>query len=418
MVTTGALAGGVSSPVRAGAAVGGAPFVQTAGRGAYAFDAEGRAYIDYVMAYGPLLFGHAHPALTRGLDEIAARGTVFGSTHPEEERLADRICAHLPTVELVRFFNTGTEAAMSAFRVARAFTRRTLVVRFAGNYHGHFDAALHGAGASAGSPESTASGIPGQAVADVAVARYNDPAGLDRALRGRGGDLAAIVLEPIVGNMGLVPATAQFLDAVFERAAAHRALVVFDEVITWLRLGLGGAQGILRRRPDLTDPRQGDGRRLSAGRPRRPRRRDARAGARGRGVRRRHVLRQPVLDRARTPHARPHRGGSGHLRAARRGGRPAGRGSPRCRRASRAGVSCDASRQHGRHPAPPRRPAARLRRRGKRRPARVRGVLPRDARAGRPARPVAERVAVPFDRTRRPRHSTVRSRRPTRRSAW
>ncbi len=252
MVTTGALAGGVSSPVRAGAAVGGAPFVQTAGRGAYAFDAEGRAYIDYVMAYGPLLFGHAHPALTRGLDEIAARGTVFGSTHPEEERLADRIGAHLPTVELVRFFNTGTEAAMSAFRVARAFTRRTLVVRFAGNYHGHFDAALHGAGASAGSPESTASGIPGQAVADVAVARYNDPAGLDRALRGRGGDLAAIVLEPIVGNMGLVPATAQFLDAVFERAAAHRALVVFDEVITWLRLGLGGAQGILRRRPDLT----------------------------------------------------------------------------------------------------------------------------------------------------------------------
>jgi glutamate-1-semialdehyde 2,1-aminomutase len=252
VVTTGALAGGVSSPVRAGAAVGGTPFVQTAGRGAYAFDAEGRAYIDYVMAYGPLLFGHAHPALTRGLDEIAARGTVFGSTHPEEERLADRIAAHLPSVERVRFFNTGTEAAMSAVRVARAFTRRSLVVRFAGNYHGHFDAALPGAGASAGSAESVASGIPGQAVADVAVARYNDPADLDRALRGRGGDLAAIVLEPIVGNMGLVPATAAFLDAVFERAAAHRALVVFDEVITWLRLGLGGAQGMLRRRPDLT----------------------------------------------------------------------------------------------------------------------------------------------------------------------
>jgi glutamate-1-semialdehyde 2,1-aminomutase len=252
VIGTSVLAGGVSSPVRAGAAVGGAPFVQTRGRGAYAFDAAGRAYVDYLMAYGPLLFGHTHPALTTGLDEIAARGTIFGSTHPEEERLAERIAGHLPSIERLRFFNTGTEAAMSAFRVARAFTRRALVVRFAGNYHGHFDAALHGAGASAGSPATAESGIPVRAVADVAVARFNDLADLDRVLTERRDDLAAIVLEPVVGNMGLVPASPEFLDGVFARAAACGALVIFDEVITWLRLGLGGAQTMLGRRPDLT----------------------------------------------------------------------------------------------------------------------------------------------------------------------
>jgi glutamate-1-semialdehyde 2,1-aminomutase len=252
VIGTSTLAGGVSSPVRAGAAVGGVPFVQTHGRGAYAFDAAGRAYVDYLMAYGPLLFGHAHPALTTGLDEIAARGTVFGSTHPAEEHLAERIAGHLPSIERLRFFNTGTEAAMSAFRVARAFTRRSLVVRFAGNYHGHFDAALHGAGASAGSPATAASGIPPAAVADVAVARFNDLADVDRVLKGRRDDLAAIVLEPVVGNMGLVPASPSFLDGVFARAAECGALVIFDEVITWLRLGLGGAQTLLARRPDLT----------------------------------------------------------------------------------------------------------------------------------------------------------------------
>jgi glutamate-1-semialdehyde 2,1-aminomutase len=250
--TAGGLAGGVSSPVRAGAAVGGAPFVQTAGRGAYAYDAAGRAYVDYVMAYGPLLFGHAPPALVTGLDDAAARGTVFGSTHPEEERLAERIAGHLPAVESLRFFSTGTEAMMSALRVARAFTRRSLVLRFAGNYHGHFDAVLHGAGASALSATTAASGIPAGAVADVAVARYNDLADVDRLLRGRSGELAAIAVEPVVGNMGLVLPEPGFLEGLFERARAAGALVVFDEVITWLRLGLGGAQALLGLRPDLT----------------------------------------------------------------------------------------------------------------------------------------------------------------------
>jgi glutamate-1-semialdehyde 2,1-aminomutase len=250
--TTGALAGGASSPVRAGAAVGGEPFVQAYGRGAYAFDAAGRAYVDYVMAYGPLLFGHAHPAFSRGLDAIAARGAVFGSTTAEEVRLAERVAAVLPSLERLRFVSTGTEAMMSALRVARAFTGRALVVRFAGNYHGHFDAALHGAGASAQTNEAARSGIPPATLGDNVVARYNDLADLDRRLAGREPELAAIAVEPVVGNMGLVSPMPGFLEGLFERARRFGALVVFDEVITWPRLGLAGAQGRLGLRPDLS----------------------------------------------------------------------------------------------------------------------------------------------------------------------
>lgn len=238
--------------MRAGAAVGGEPFVQTRGSGAYAYDESGRAYVDYVMAYGPLLFGHAHPELCAGLDEIAGQGTVFGSTHPEEVRLAERIARCLPSVERLRFVSTGTEAVMSAVRVARAFTRRPLLLRFAGNYHGHFDAAVHGAGASAGFTANGESGIPPNAVADVVVARYNDLADVDRALHGAAGELAAILVEPVAGNMGLVLPVAGFLEGLFERARHAGALVIFDEVITWLRLGLGGAQGACGLRPDLT----------------------------------------------------------------------------------------------------------------------------------------------------------------------
>jgi glutamate-1-semialdehyde 2,1-aminomutase len=246
------LAGGASSPVRAGAAVGGPPFVQAAGRGAYAFDRAGRAYVDYLMAYGPLLFGHAHPALTRGLDEVAARGTVFGSTCDEEERLAERIAAHLPSLESLRFVSTGTEAMMSAVRVARAFTGRPLIARFAGNYHGHFDAALHDAGASAPAGAAAGSGIPAGVRADSVVARYNDLADLDARLLGREPELAAIVVEPIVGNMGLVLPQPGFIAGLFERARRAGALVIFDEVITWLRVGLGGGQAWCGRVPDLT----------------------------------------------------------------------------------------------------------------------------------------------------------------------
>ncbi len=248
----GALAGGVSSPVRAGMAVGGEPFVQACGRGAYAYDASGCRYVDYVMAYGPLLFGHAHPALTGGLDAIAARGTVFGSTHDDELRLAERIASHLPSMQRLRFVSTGTEAMMSAFRVARAFTGRSLILRFAGNYHGHFDAALLGAGASAQTRDRSRSGIPEGVAADTALARFNDLDDVDAALAGRERQIAAIAVEPIAANMGLVLPDAGFIEGLFERARRLGALVIFDEVITWLRLGLGGAQGPAAFEPDLT----------------------------------------------------------------------------------------------------------------------------------------------------------------------
>lgn len=252
VAAAGALAGGASSPVRAGSAVGGLPFVQAYGRGAYAYDAAGRAYVDYLMAYGPLLFGHAHPALVRDLEALAARGTVFGSTSDEEVRLAERIAAHLPSIERMRFVSTGTEAMMSAVRVARAFTGRPLVLRFAGNYHGHFDGALHGAGASAQESGAGRSGTPSALRAQWLVARYNDPEDFEALVAGHESQLAAIAVEPVVGNMGLVLPEPGFLESVCARARNCGALVIFDEVITWLRLGLGGGQGRAGLRPDLT----------------------------------------------------------------------------------------------------------------------------------------------------------------------
>jgi glutamate-1-semialdehyde 2,1-aminomutase len=247
-----ALAGGASSPVRAGAAVGGEPFLQARGRGAYAYDDEGREYVDYLMAYGPLLFGHAHPAFSHGLDALAAQGTVFGSTHQAELHLARRIRTHLPSMERVRFVSTGTEAMMSALRVARAFTKRRLILRFAGNYHGHFDAALHDAGASAQTAEYALSGIPASVRAETLVARYNDLDDVDRLLAPCTSELAAIAVEPVVGNMGLVLPDPGFMEGLFVRAQRYGALVIFDEVITWLRLGLSGAQGTYGWNPDLT----------------------------------------------------------------------------------------------------------------------------------------------------------------------
>jgi glutamate-1-semialdehyde 2,1-aminomutase len=248
----GVLAGGCDSPVRSGWGVGGPMFVQGSARGAYAFDEAGRRYVDYVMAYGPLLFGHTHPALTTGLDELAAAGFVWGTTHPQEIRLAERIRAYLPSMERMRFVTTGTEAMMSAIRVARAFTGRNLILKFAGNYHGHFDLALLDAGASAHTTDAKRSGIPEGVMRDVAVARYNDLDSVDALLRGRENELAAVIVEPIVGNMGYVTPVEGFLEGLRERTQRCGALLVFDEVITWLRFGLRGAQGRIAVKPDLT----------------------------------------------------------------------------------------------------------------------------------------------------------------------
>jgi glutamate-1-semialdehyde 2,1-aminomutase len=238
--------------VRSGWSVGGAPFIQAGGRGAYAFDPDGRAFIDYVMAYGPLLFGHGHPAFSNGLDELAARGAVTGSTHPDELVLAERVRGHLPSMERLRFTTTGSEAVQSAIRVARAFTGRDGVLKFGGNYHGHFDLALQDAGASAHTDAPQRSGIPASVTRDLAVARYNDLGDVDRHLERLGDRLAVICVEPIVGNMGIVQPEPGFLEGLRERADARGALLLFDEVITWLRLGLGGAQARVGVRPDLT----------------------------------------------------------------------------------------------------------------------------------------------------------------------
>ncbi|MEO6835811.1 MAG: glutamate-1-semialdehyde 2,1-aminomutase [Candidatus Tumulicola sp.] len=246
------LAGGCDSPVRSGWSVGGPAFVQASAQGAYAYDETGRRYVDYIMAYGPLLFGHTHPALTTGLDDLARHGFVWGSTHPQEVRLAERIRTHLPSMERMRFVTTGTEAMMSAIRVARAYARRSLVLKFAGNYHGHFDLALLAAGASVHTTDAARGGIPDGVVRDVVVARYDDLAAVDELLRGRERELAAIVVEPIAGNMGYVSPSAGFLEGLKQRAHRHGALLIFDEVITWLRFGLGGVQGGAGVTPDLT----------------------------------------------------------------------------------------------------------------------------------------------------------------------
>lgn len=248
----GVLAGGCDSPVRAGKAVGGEPFIQSRGEGAYAFDRFGERFIDYVMGYGPLLFGHAHPALSRNLDEIAQRGILYGSTHEEEVRLAERIRGYLRSMQRIRFTSTGTEAVMSAVRVARAHTGRDLILKFGGNYHGHFDLALLGAGASAQTQDGAGGGIPNGVMSDVVVARYNDLENVDRLLANQEHRLAAIIVEPIVANMGVVQPIPGFLEGLRERTKGYGALLIFDEVITWLRLGFSGAQGRLDVFPDLT----------------------------------------------------------------------------------------------------------------------------------------------------------------------
>jgi len=242
------LAGGCDSPVRSGWSVGLPMFVQASAAGAYAFDESGRRYVDYIMAYGPLLFGHTHPELVTGLDPLAKHGFVWGTTHSEEIRLAERIRAYLPSMQRMRFVTTGTEAMMSAVRVARAFNGRSRVLKFAGNYHGHFDLALIDAGASAGG----GGGVPQGVRDDVLVARYNDLASVDELLEGNETGLAAIVVEPIGANMGLVQPADGFLEGLLQRARRAGALLIFDEVITWLRFGLRGAQGSTTVVPDLT----------------------------------------------------------------------------------------------------------------------------------------------------------------------
>jgi len=247
------LPGGVDSPVRAFKAVGATPLFIVRGRGARIEDADGHEYIDYVMSWGPLIHGHAPRGLLKALAAAASRGTSFGAPTELETRLARKVAMLMPSMERVRFVSSGTEAAMSAARVARAATKRDKIIKFEGCYHGHADAFLVKAGSGAltlGVP--TSPGVATAVAADTLVARYNDQDSVQRALDAAPGQVAAVFVEPIAGNMGLVPPAPGFLQglrAICDRAGA---LLVFDEVISGFRAGAGGAQQVFHVRPDLT----------------------------------------------------------------------------------------------------------------------------------------------------------------------
>ncbi len=245
--------GGVSSPVRAFRGVGGTPLFLTRGEGAWIEDADGHRYLDLVLSWGPLILGHAHPDVVGAVQAAAAKGTSFGAPTELEVELARRVTATFPSVELVRFVSTGTEAAMSAVRLARAATRRTVIVKFDGCYHGHADPLLAAAGsgvATLGLPDSP--GVPEAAVAGTAVLPFNALDRVEALFNERGGEVAAVIVEPVAGTMGVVPPGPGFLQGLRDLTARAGALLIFDEVMTGWRVHPRGAQALYGVRPDLT----------------------------------------------------------------------------------------------------------------------------------------------------------------------
>ncbi|MBI3548889.1 MAG: glutamate-1-semialdehyde 2,1-aminomutase [Elusimicrobia bacterium] len=247
------LAGGVNSPVRAFKAVGGDPVFARSGKGAVVTDADGKAYVDYCHSWGPLILGHAHPEVVAAAVKAARTGSSFGMPTERETELAELIRSAVPSMELLRLTSSGTEAVMSALRVARAFTKRDLVVKFAGCYHGHVDSLLVAAGSGAttlGRPDSA--GVPEAWARTTITIPFNDPTAVADAFSKWGDQIAAVIVEPIVGNMGVVEPETGFLADLRQIASKHGALLIFDEVITGFRVGWGGAQGLFGIQPDLT----------------------------------------------------------------------------------------------------------------------------------------------------------------------
>jgi len=247
------LPGGVNSPVRSFRAVGGTPLFIERGKGCKIFDVDGREYIDYVCSWGPLILGHAHPAVVKALQEAVERGTSYGAPTEKETLLARLIVEAMPSLDLIRFVNSGTEAAMTAIRIARGFTRRDKIVKFEGCYHGHGDSLLVKAGSGAltfGIPDSL--GVPEALAKNTYSLPYNDLDLVSQLLQAHGNEIAAVIVEPVAANMGVIPPRPGFLEGLRELTLRHGILLIFDEVITGFRLAYGGAQGLYGIRPDLT----------------------------------------------------------------------------------------------------------------------------------------------------------------------
>ena len=245
--------GGVNSPVRAFRGVGGEPFFVARAEGARIWDADGRSYIDYVGSWGPLVLGHAPPAVVEAVAAAAARGTSYGAPTAGEVELADAITRAYPSIEMVRLVSSGTEAAMSAIRLARGATGRDVLIKFDGGYHGHADSLLVKAGSGGATfsiPDSR--GVPAALAALTLTVPFNDAGAVRALFDARGGEIAAVIVEPVAGNMGVIPPAPGFLESLRELCTRHGAVLVFDEVITGFRVARGGAQALYGVRPDLT----------------------------------------------------------------------------------------------------------------------------------------------------------------------
>jgi glutamate-1-semialdehyde 2,1-aminomutase len=247
------LVGGVDSPVRAFRAVGGTPLIIDRGQGARLWDVDGHEYLDYVCSWGALILGHAHPDVVSAVADQASRGTSYGMTSPLEIDLAETIARALPSVERIRFVSSGTEATMSAIRAARGFTKRDLILKFEGGYHGHSDSFLVEAGSGLATLGiSSSAGVPDAFAKLTLNAPYNDLATVETIFRKHAGKIAAVIVEPVAANMGVVPPLAGFLQELREITRREGALLIFDEVITGFRMAYGGAQNLYEIEPDLT----------------------------------------------------------------------------------------------------------------------------------------------------------------------
>ena len=247
------LPGGVDSPVRAFRAVGGQPLFIDCGKGPYLYDVDGNRYIDYVLSWGPLITGHAHPNIVKAIQDAAVKGTSYGAPSPLEIELAKRVMEFMPNIEMIRFVNSGTEATMSALRLARAFTKRDKIIKFDGCYHGHADLLLVQAGsgvATLGLPDSP--GVPADTVKDTLVADFNGLESVEALFKKYPEQIAAIIVEPVAGNMGVVPPLPGFLEGLRVITEREGSVLIFDEVMTGFRVHKGGAQTLYNVKPDLT----------------------------------------------------------------------------------------------------------------------------------------------------------------------